>query len=62
MVEEKGRQLGESESINESNTISGAERCLLRKCDRRILPILFCLMTLAFISMQDLSQEPNHRR
>lgn len=47
-----GQPLGESEYFNESNVISEAERRLLKKCDRRILPIFFCLMAVAPISRQ----------
>lgn len=61
MVEERsGQRLIESPSINESNALSEAERCLLKKCDRRILPISFCLMAVAPNSRQKPSQEPSH--
>ena len=57
MLEEKSEQPQvEGEFVDESNTTSEAERRLVRKCDRHILPILFCLDTIAFMSMKHLCQ------
>ena len=60
--ERLGQPPNESGYVNESNVISEAERRLLKKCDRRILPIFFCLMAVAPISRQDPSPELHHRR
>ena len=52
MLEEKRSQtLVESEFTEDSDGISEAERRLLRKCDRHTLPILFCLLIIAFMSI-----------